>query len=82
MANICAFCGRLVPEDDIFCPGCGMSVPQAERRIVPGDAEVVQSAKKICAHCGRVLRPGQLFCLYCAHPTPEKLRQRAAASGK
>lgn len=82
MANICACCGRLVPEEDIFCPGCGMSIPQAERKTLPREAEVVQSVPKKCARCGRALRPGQLFCLYCGQPTPEKLRQRAAESRK
>ena len=75
---ICAICGRIVPEDEIFCPGCGTSIPQAERKSSPLQAEVVQTDPDICAHCGRALRPGQLFCLYCGNPTPEKLRQRAA----
>lgn len=82
MVNICGVCGRLVPEEDIFCPGCGTSIPQAERKRTPREAEVLQSVQKTCAHCGRDLRPGQLFCLYCAHPTPEKLRQRAAEHRK
>ena len=87
MVIICALCGRIVPEDEIFCPGCGTSIPQAERKRplqqeerkpLPLLAEVVETAPAICAHCGRALRPGQLFCLYCGKPTPEKLRQRAA----
>ena len=87
MMIICALCGRIVPEDEIFCPGCGTSIPQAERKRPPMQeerkplpllAEVVETDPDTCAHCGRALRPGQLFCLYCAHPTPEKLRQRAA----
>lgn len=93
MVNICAICGRLVPEDEIFCPGCGTSIPQAERKNPLPKAEwkkpprqeeevVVQIDPNLCARCGRALRPGQLFCLYCAQPTPEKLRQRSAEPRK
>lgn len=88
MVNICAVCGRLVPEDEIFCPGCGTSIPQAERKNPllkaertdpPRQAEevVVHTDPGLCAHCGRALRPGQFFCLYCGKPTPEKLRRRS-----
>lgn len=68
---LCALCGRIVPEDEIFCPGCGTSIPQAERKRPPMRAEVVRAeavqAEAVQAEVvqAEVVRADPNICAYC-----------------
>jgi rRNA maturation endonuclease Nob1 len=53
--GFCATCGKPLPEQGIFCPHCGATIP-------------TRKAAAACDACGAVLRPSARFCAKCGHP--------------
>jgi RNA polymerase subunit RPABC4/transcription elongation factor Spt4 len=65
--NACRECGRTLPQDANFCPGCG-----ADLRAETDDA--------YCVECGSALAPDDEFCAECGAPRSATPRSEAPRS--
>lgn len=50
---ICPHCKRVIQDDSVFCPVCGVSIDSA------------QTDMKYCPKCGKEIEFGSSFCKYC-----------------
>lgn len=59
----CVNCGEEVSGGSLFCPSCGMELPQPKK----------------CSDCGQLLKAGTNFCAFCGKPVeePEELPEIA-----
>ena len=62
----CPHCGKVIPEDSIFCPLCGESIHgQRQRREL--------SDEPFCPRCGKRIMVGVETCMWCGNEVKERL---------
>ena len=58
----CNKCGFKIPDESMFCPGCGVKLEIIEK---------IEISDPICSSCGEKLIPGNKFCTKCGKPVGE-----------
>lgn len=58
---ICCKCGRVIPNDSLFCPECG-----AEQNVKHQQPQSSKEDMMFCENCGARIPPDSLFCPSCS----------------
>ena len=78
--HTCPTCGMELPENTIFCPGCGCNICAPGQKYIPSQIPVSQmpasqpepqpepEPEHRCANCNALLTDDQLFCPKCGTP--------------
>ncbi len=83
----CKNCGKLIPNQSLFCPYCGASSPAMQESAAPISSYVPQSQSvsdkmkgkvKTCPRCGTLLGKREKVCSVCGEVMPKPKKSHKA----